>query len=1074
MLGLVDGFLLPASATPISENEAEWTDKGDWLKLADSLGVQSVFFVKDEPVLVLATLPDGADEAAFFNRIWCMARPQMLFLAKEGELAVLKLSAPPVGSDEPVRSEVRLLALAESAADIMEKLSDFTRESIESGKLFGEERFGSGYFRADRALIHDLKIVRRQLTHGEDRLSDEVAHSLIGRALFVRYLEDRKILIRDYFDSVALGKESWGRLLEKPPAVFADSRQADLMFFRILGNRELTYSFFKQLAADFNGDTFPVTKKEECEVKAHHLKTLRKLLTGEADENEQEHLFLFAYHFDVIPIELISSIYEEFYTAKQGRGNTQSSFYTPPALADFLLARVLTPEVLEQRPRITDPACGSGIFLVEAFRRIVRYRVARQGRRLSQKELRVILRDQIRGMDLNGEAVPVAAFSLYLAYLHYQEPREVNEVRRLPNLRHIADRKNHDPEQHLDILFQGNAFDAIASDDPVLKKHFGPSSADVVVGNPPWGEVKPSDELGRAALPATKKWLEKNNHIIGDNEMSQAFVHLALELMADAGKAALLLSSGILFKQHEKSRAFRESWLSRSKLEHLVNFSHVRHIFFSDPARPKKGKRKGTLREADGSSPFISAIFEKGEPPADHRFSLWSARRTAEIENTRAVVISQTDMHRLRQDDCVRYENLWKLYWWGNRRDEGLIRELERFESLSDLAGGDSGRQVVTGVGYVKGRKGQKPSDWLLEYSELKAQQLSRYGKLPSVLASPPAMVRRKGKREIYDGLRLLMTRGRGGNQGELDMRLTDVPFCFTHSIIGCRLIGFGKEEAQMILGCYWSSLAKYFLWLTSGSWGMWHDETLVGAFISFPLPIQGNQAARSQIVRVVKQLQAVEAPSPIDESSEWERLQKINRLESDLDEAVFDLYKLNEADRDLVRDMCRYGLDFFYKRSESIAVAPVEMPNRRLGLERDLPADPAEGLTGYLQVFLSHWNADLEPDAELAWEVIEGPARSSVLAVLFSTTERGKHSVSVRDASPQSWEDVLVRINDRALVPVGTRKSIYTDTFVRAVSEHEILIVKRNETRHWTRSMARADADATINRAMQLADQNE
>ncbi|HEV7401765.1 MAG TPA: hypothetical protein VGO11_02520, partial [Chthoniobacteraceae bacterium] len=75
------------------------------------------------------------------------------------------------------------------------------------------------------------------------------------------------------------------------------------------------------------------------------------------------------------------------------------------------------------------------------------------------------------------------------------------------------------------------------------------------------------------------------------------------------------------------------------------------------------------------------------------------------------------------------------------------------------------------------------------------------------------------------------------------------------------------------------------------------------------------------------------------------------------------------------------------------------------------------------------------------------------------------------QDAAPKSWQDVLKRINNRSLVPIGTRRAIYTDTFVRAVSEHEILIIKRNEVRHWTRSMAREDADATIARAMQLAD---
>ncbi len=1076
MLGLVEGCLLPATASPTPGNSHEWTDKGDWLKLANTLEADSVFFVENDPVLILANLPEGTEEAEFFNRIWCMARPQILFLAREGELAVYKLSAPPVGRGEIVRSNVRLLELAQSVAEISEKLADFSRVSIESGNLLGDERFGTGYFRADRALVHDLKIVRTQLTAGEDRLSDEVAHSLIGRALFVRYLEDREVLVREYFEGIARQNESWKKILITPLARFAEAHHSNLCFFRVLGNREFTYAFFKHLADDFNGDTFPVTTTELREVKARHLKVLRNLLTGTADDLEPDQLFLFAYRFDIIPIELISSIYEEFYTAKRGKGNTQSSYYTPPALADFLLARTLTPDLLDHKPRITDAACGSGIFLVEAFRRIVRHRVVKLGRRLSQRELRVILRDQIRGIDLNPDAVPVAAFSLYLAYLHYQNPREINETRRLPNLRWDPERKVRDPDQHLDILYAGNAFEAIDHEDPLVRKHFGPNSADVVVGNPPWGEVKPGDTLGRQAMPTTKRWLAATpERVIGDNELSQAFVHLALELLADGGKAALLLSSGILFKQHENSRAFRQSWLRRCKLEHVVNFAHVRHIFFADPKRP--GKRKGALRESDGTSPFISAIFAKGKPRQDHRFTYWSARRTAEIENTRAVIVAQTDMHRLKQDDCRSYEKLWKLYWWGGNRDERLVRDLERYTGLSDLRDENEEKFVTTGVGYVKGKQGRQNSEWLTEYQELKAKDLHRYGSLPSKLEQPPDMVRRKGKREIYEGLRLLMTRGRGSEQGRLDIRLVDVPFCFTHSIIGCRLSGFSSSEARCLVGCYWSSLARYYLWMTSGSWGMWHDETLVNSFSSFPISSSKNDNARRRIDSIVRNLESLKPETEADLleggfdcSSAGNH--SIAGLEEQLDEAVFDLYELNEAERDLVRDMCRYGLDFFYRRDKSIAVKPVSIPEPSHGLIKDFPDERVEGLAGYLQVFLSQWNADLEPDGELAWEVIEGPAGSSTLAVLFSTTTKGASCVSAEKSAPQSWRDVLARISKRSLVPVGARRAIYTDTFIRAVSEHEILVIKRNEARHWTRSMAREDADATIARAMNLADQ--
>ena len=1076
ILGLVDGCLLPATSTPTPENSDEWTDKGDWLKLANSLQAESVFFVENEPVLVLANLPEGAKEAEFFNRIWCMARPQILFLAREGELAVYKLSAPPVGKDEAARSDVRLLELARSVADISDKLADFRRESIESGNLFGDERFGTGYFRADRALVHDLKIVRRQLTSGDDRLSDEVAHSLIGRALFVRYLEDREVLVRDYFEGIARQNDSWAKILNTPLAAFAEEQHSNLCFFRVLGNREFTYAFFKQLADDFNGDTFPVMAAEQREVKARHLKLLRNLLTGTADDVEQDQLFLFAYRFDIIPIELISSIYEEFYTAKRGKGNTQSSYYTPPSLADFLLARTLTSDLLDQRPRITDAACGSGIFLVEAFRRIVRHRVVKQGRRLSQRELRVILRDQIRGIDLNPDAVPVAAFSLYLAYLHYQNPREIDETRRLPNLRWNPELEKRDPDQHLDILYAGNAFEVIDHEDPLVRRNFGPASADVIVGNPPWGEVKPGDTLGRAAMPTTKQWLAADpERTIGDNELSQAFVHLALELLADGGKAALLLSSGVLFKQHENSRLFRQSWLRRCKLEHVVNFAHVRHIFFADPTRP--GKRKGVLRESDGTSPFISAIFEKGKPRQDHRFTYWSARRTAEIENTRSVIVAQTDMHRLSQDDCRRYESLWKLYWWGGRRDERLIRDLERFPRLIDLSNYRASINILPGQGFKEANSGMD-TEWLEQFRELPVNQMKRYGSLDGNFINVPKRIERRGVREVYEGHRLLFKRGIGTHG--IIARIETEPFCFRNSIIGFRLSGLETHEEKALLGTVWSSLGKYFYWLTAGSWGMWHDELHLHFASRLPVAFCKDRESQKQIVRIVSELQNLQ-PVPASDLGDLDtatkrrteaRMSKISRLEAELDEAIFDLYELNDAERDLVRDMCRYGLDFFYRRDKSIAVQPVTILQPSHGLFKDLPDERAEGLAGYLQVFLSQWNADLEPDGELAWEVIEGPVGSSVIAILFSTIDKGASCSSAQQSAPQSWKDVLARVSKRSLVPVGARRTIYTDTFVRAVSEHEILIIKRNEARHWTRSMAREDADATIARAMQLADQ--
>src|SRR6185437_14940951 len=205
-------------------------------------------------------------------------------------------------------------------------------------------------------------------------------------------------------------------------------------YLRVLGDRDFTYALFDQLAADFNGDIFPVDLEERKSVTAAHLELLRSLLSVEG--TEQLRLFFFAYQFDIIPIELISSIYEEFYNTERGKDRNHGSHYTPSSLVDFVLSRVLTSKVLDSSPRVIDPACGSGIFIVECFRRMVRHLAHRQqGRRPSRPQLRRILRDQIAGIDINEEAIRVAAFSLYLAFLHYQEPREINEQRRLPNLK---------------------------------------------------------------------------------------------------------------------------------------------------------------------------------------------------------------------------------------------------------------------------------------------------------------------------------------------------------------------------------------------------------------------------------------------------------------------------------------------------------------------------------------------------------------------------------------------------------------------------------------------------------------
>lgn len=858
------GALVNAASAPQADVRDEWLEKGDWQHLAAEVGAESIFFVDRDPVVVFAKAEDGSPEflKKLYEHIWCMSRPQLLFLASPGELMLLDLTKPPPRSNETLDGRDRVINRVTSVAEVQTKLAAYHRERIETGAVFGDDRFRDSVSRADRALIRDLKTVRQQLAaisapRGTKRPELRHLHSLIGRAIFIRYLEDREILLPAYFETIAKRRKEWQRLLAQAPTAPAlEPRLAELQFLRVLQDKDFSYALFEQLAHDFNGDTFPIDDDERDRIQQPHIDKLRGFLLGST--SPQQELFFFAYRFDVIPIELISTIYEEFYNEREGKERNQGSHYTPPALVEFVLSQTLTPQVLATRPRVIDPACGSGIFLVESFRRMVRHLWSEQnGRRLSRPQLRKILREQIAGMDINEEAVRVAAFSLYLAFLHYQEPREINEERRLPYLKWVPEdeRKKREKQKpgalFFDVLLHANSFEAIAGKLPQeVTQRFGPSCAAVVVGNPPWGTPRKDDSDGQKAIAQIVNWCDpKKGRPIGYKELSQAFIHLTLALLQQGGRAGLLVSSGVLFKQQRNSQDFRHVWLSSARLDHVVNFAHVRQVFFSGPQR-----------EATGISPFVSVVFEKVEPGtlSDNHFQYWSAKRTAFISNMQCIVLNRGDLHWLSQRNCLADERLWKIYWWGGHRDELLIRLLDRFPGLNGMPRQLPKVEILSGQGFKEANKSQS-ADWLEKYRELPAEAFHRYGPIDArKLLTVPNKVERRGVEDVYHGRRLLVGRGiREG--GIITARFETQKFCFRHSIQGIRLKGLEPWQELTLAAIYWSSLARYYYFLTSGSWGLWHDELHMEDVEAMPVCFPTNAGLRERIVRIVEELQGLD-----------------------------------------------------------------------------------------------------------------------------------------------------------------------------------------------------------------------
>ncbi|HKI37871.1 MAG TPA: DNA methyltransferase, partial [Gemmataceae bacterium] len=309
--------------------------------------------------------------------------------------------------------------------------------SLVSGEFFREPRRASFFDHrkaADRLLLENLREVRRQLHEGDDRserppLDYDTIHDLLARLMFMQFLADR----RDEGGRAALNPE------------FLEQRRSDGTlsqsypdFCGVLESKTDTYRLFGWLNHKFNGDLFPNEAErgaEERRVDPSHLRFLASFIKGDIALRQGQRLLWKHYSFDVIPLEFISSIYEEF--VRRGDADAPTGVvYTPGHLVDFILDGVLPWDESEWKVTILDPACGSGIFLVKAYQRLVhRWKVAHPSRRPSADTLRGILEERLFGIDTEEGAVRVASFSLYLAMCDEIDPKRYWTSVRFPRLR---------------------------------------------------------------------------------------------------------------------------------------------------------------------------------------------------------------------------------------------------------------------------------------------------------------------------------------------------------------------------------------------------------------------------------------------------------------------------------------------------------------------------------------------------------------------------------------------------------------------------------------------------------------
>ncbi len=314
--------------------------------------------------------------------------------------------------------------------DLRQLLAEFSSEAIDTGRIWQKGKYREQLDqqqRVDKRLLRNLRQLGDVLNNQD--LDASVAHALIGKYVYIRYLWDRGILTEEWLQEQRITKES----------VFSREATADGLF-------RLTTA----LENRFNGKIFPIDFMRPGAPTDRHVQLTASVFMGDEIVSkhektiiEQLHLDFRAYNFAYIPIEILSEVYEQFIEDARKKG----AIYTPEILADYLLSEVSTVKPLTEETKILDPACGSGVFLVLAYRRLIEAELAKSGEsKLSDKKLKALL-SNIYGVERELDACYVAEFSLILTLLNYVNPHELQKI------------DFHFPTLHNNTIFHSDFFD---------------------------------------------------------------------------------------------------------------------------------------------------------------------------------------------------------------------------------------------------------------------------------------------------------------------------------------------------------------------------------------------------------------------------------------------------------------------------------------------------------------------------------------------------------------------------------------------------------------------------------------
>lgn len=964
--------------------------------LNDKLKPEAFFCIDNKPILLFYNSPRNKEE--LFKAIWNFNESPVVIVNEPDTVDIFNgLSY--------LEKEKTLEKLEDN-----NNLNAFSYFELVTGKTWQTYENKLKYQnRVDYKLLKNIKDARNLLIK-EYNVNSSLSNALIGKCIFIRYLIDRKVRIK--FNGAL---RAW----------------TNDEFCELLEDKDQTIQFLNNLKDHFNGDLFLLGDTHLQNIPKEAFDILSRLIRGTEIATGQMSLFDI-YDFSIIPVEFISNVYEHFIgeenQAKKG------AYYTPVFLVDYIIKETVEKyftENPEYNCKVLDPACGSGIFLVQALRRIIeRYQEINEITSTKTDVLKKIAEENIYGIDQDDNAINVAIFSVYLALLDYQEPKEIENFK-FPKLIN----KN---------FFTNDFFDLNADFNNIIKK----IKFNFILGNPPWKRGSDKNALFLKYIKERKK-KEANKAdgaplpTISNKEIAQAFLLRTSDFSTAQTRCALIVTSKILYNLN--AEGFRRCFLHKYFIDKVFELAPVRREVFDKSNDPSIAPAAILFfRYAQGEDTDKNIIEHIALKP-NRFFSLF-----------KVFMLQKNDYKQVVQSRLIEYDWLWKTLVYGSYLDFNFIRRLEEdYQTISDIIYNKNNFLVKQGLKRKDGKKKINVEELIgwdfLDISKKKQiEPFLIYPKLEKWTDKYVGYIyREKGKivKTVFTPPVLLL-------KETVNTELKSIPaislknkILFTDKITSIKAIGNKDLNIYYeIAGLLYSSLFSYFILIKSSTVGVMIEQQ-VNDKEKFSFPYINNPA----IAQYVEEIESISKKLfnkkqkllPSTQLLEDEK----KKLIEDLNDEILNSFGLDEHERVLVDYAVNITIPLIMKRKEyeKELFQPLKIE------------DPF--LTNYAEVFLNRFRNSFEKnDKKFTLQILRS---NYIIGMFFRVTNKSNNK------KPISWEktsddNLLIKLSSLGYQKIT--ESLFIQKDIRGFEKDGFYIVKPNEKKLWHKAIAYLDVEEFVN----------